>query len=219
MARSTKAARGPSASRATHYEATSRAEIVAAAARAFMSRGYAGSSIDMIAKELGCTKGPIYYKYTSKADLFFDVQKEAMRMNLETIGPLAAQTGSPSDRLRQMVEQQVLLIMTQLPFQRVLVQGVEMHLGGSTTPAQREMLDLLIRKRDEYEQLFVKVIAEGVQSGDFAPVDPRIFVKVLLGSITWLTMWYRPQADDNIAQHELALEITGYILNGLHKRS
>lgn len=218
MARPAKPTPGPSASRTKQYEATSRAEIVAAAARAFMSRGYAGSSIDMIAKELGTTKGPIYYRYTSKADLFFEVQKEAMHMNLELIGPLATGTGSPGERLQQMIEQQILLIMTHLPFQRVLVQGVEMHLDSSTTPAQRKMLDLLISKRDEYEQLFVRVIAEGVENGDFATVDPGIFAKVMLGSITWLTMWYRPQADDASARQKLAHEMTGYVLDGLHKR-
>lgn len=196
--------------------ATSRAAIIEAAARAFMTRGYAGSSIDMVADELGCTKGPIYYKYKSKADLFFDVQKEAMSMNLEAAEVFAAATGSPLERLQKMVEQQILLIMNQLPFQRVLVQGVEMHLEGNTTPSQREALDNLMQKRDEFEQLFLKVIAEGVQKKTFRQVDPRFFAKMLLGSITWITMWYRPQPGETPAKRKrLAHELTDYVLNGL----
>jgi AcrR family transcriptional regulator len=196
----------------------SRTEIVQAAARAFMVNGYAGTSIDMVADELGCTKGRIYYQYKGKADLFFDVQREAMRMNMAAVEPDARAAGSPYERLRSMVEKQVVLIMEQQPFQRVLVQGVEMHLEGSTTRAQREVLDLLIRQRDDYEQLFVKVVAEGVRKKEFRAVDPRIFCKVLLGSITWLTVWYRPQDEDSPAKKQrLARELADYMLDGLSR--
>lgn len=193
-----------------------REEIVEAAARAFMTRGYDGASLDMVAKELGCTKGPIYYKYKSKADLFFEVQREGMRMNIAAVQPVATSSGPAYDRLARMVEQQALLIMTHLPYQRVLVQGVEMHLEGSTTPAQREVLDQLIQTRDEFEQLFVGVVVEGVKKREFPKVDPRIFVKVLLGSLTWLTMWYRPQSGETSAERtKLAREVTRYMLHGL----
>lgn len=194
----------------------SRSEIIRAAARAFMINGYAGTSIDMVAEELGCTKGRIYYQYKGKADLFFDVQREAMRMNMSAIEPHARATGSAYERLRTMVEKQLVLIMEQQPFQRVLVQGVEMHLEGSTTPAQRQVLDLLIRQRDQYEQLFVKVVAEGVRQKEFRLVDPRVFSKVLLGSIVWLTVWYRSLEEDTPAKRQrLAREVTDYMLNGL----
>jgi hypothetical protein len=108
------------------------------------------------------------------------------------------------------------LIMEQQPFQRVLVQGVEMHLEGSTTPAQREVLDLLVRQRDEYEQHFAKVVGEGVRKKEFRTLDPRLFCKVLLGSITWLTMWYRPPSEDTAAKRQrLAGELADCMLNGL----
>lgn len=193
-----------------------RAEIIEAAARAFMVNGYAGSSIDMVAEELGCTKGRIYYQFKGKADLFFDVQKEAMRMNIALVEPIATGKGSPRKRLQEMTERQVQLIMEQLPFQRVLVQGVEMHLEGSTTPSQRKVLDFLIAQRDRLEQLFVQVVKEGVRDGEFRKVDPRIFGKVLMGSIVWLTMWYKPRPDDTPAKRrKLARELADYMLNGL----
>lgn len=193
-----------------------RIEIIRAAARAFMVNGYAGTSIDMVADQMGCTKGRIYYQYKGKTDLFFDVQREAMRMNMEAVEPHARATGSAYGRLRTMVERQVVLIMEQQPFQRVLVQGVEMHLQGSTTPAQREVLDLLIRQRDDYEELFVRVVAEGVRQREFRHVDARTFCKVLLGSIVWLTVWYRPNDQDPPEKRErLARELADYMLNGL----
>lgn len=198
--------------------AEGRKAIVDAAARAFMTNGYAGSSIDSVAKELGCTKGRIYYEYKAKADLFFDVQDEAMQMNIRAVSPHASASGPARERLRRMLEEQLLLIMTQLPFQRVLVQGVEMHQQGRTTPAQRAVLDRQIRRRDAYEKLYVKVLAEGVRRGEFRAVKPRIFVKVLLGSLIWVTVWYRPRRGETAAARAaLAVELADYMMEGLTK--
>lgn len=196
-------------------DSDNRNEIVRAAARAFMVNGYAGTSIDMVADELGCTKGRIYYQYPGKADLFFDVQREAMRMNMALIEPYANADGSAYERLRNMIQKQILLNMAEQPFQRVLVQGVEMHLEGSTTPAQREVLNLLIQRRDEYEQHFVRVVSEGVKSGELGPVNPQLFVKVLLSSIIWLTVWYRPRSEQTQEERErMASEMADYMLHG-----
>ncbi len=211
-------ARTKRAAAAPERDVSSRNEIVQAAARAFMTNGYAGSSIDSVARELGCTKGRIYYEYDAKADLFFDVQDEAMQMNIRAVAPHAGARGPARDRLRRMLEEQLLLIMTQLPFQRVLVQGVEMHLQGRTTPEQRAVLDSQIRRRDAYEKLYVKVIAEGVRRGEFRAVNPRTFVKVLLGSLIWVTVWYRPRRGESAAVREaLARELADYMIDGLTK--
>ena len=193
-----------------------REEIIRAAARAFMTAGFAGSSLDTVADELGCTKGRIYYRYRSKHDLFLDVQKEAMRMNFSVIEPHAQSSASAGDRLRAMVVDQILLIMSELPFQRVMVQGVEMHLEGSTTPVQREMLETLIRWRDEYENTFVKVVEDGVRTGEFRKVNPKVFVKVLLGSLCWMTFWYRTKSDETQAKRrKFALELADCMLHGI----
>jgi len=203
---------------APEREGSSRREIIEAAARAFMTSGYAGSSIDAVARELGCTKGRIYYEYDAKADLFFDVQDEAMRMNIRAVSPHAQAAGPARERLRRMLEDQIELIMTRLPFQRVLVQGVEMHQQGRTTPAQRAVLDAQVRQRDAYEKLYAKVISEGVKRGEFRAVNPRIFVKVLLGSLIWVTVWYRPRRGETAAVRQaLARELADYMVGGLTK--
>ena len=200
----------------TEEAAAGRGELLAAAARAFMVNGYAGTSIDMVAEELGCTKGRIYYQYKGKADLFFDVQREAMLMNVATVRPHADAAGSPRARLRAMVEDQLVVNMERLPFERVLMQGVEMHLAGSTTPAQRSALAAQIRLRDEFEQLFVKVVEEGVRAGEFRQLEVRLFCKSLLGAMTWMLVWYRPPRDDSADKRRaLARELADSMLYGL----
>jgi len=193
-----------------------RSEILTAAAQAFMANGYTATSIDTVAERLGCTKGRIYYHYKSKADLFFDIHRRAMRMNLERIEPIACGRGSPTERLGRMIHAHSMLVMEHLPEQRVSVQGVEMHLAGSTTPEQRRTLRAIIDMRDHYEQLFVDVLSQGMASGEFDAFEPRRVVKPLLGSLNWLTVWYRPRPGETAeAREQLAGENVRFLLHGL----
>lgn len=196
-----------------------RREILAAAALAFMEQGYAATSIDTVAIRLGATKGRIYYHYRSKADLFFEVHREAMLMNLEVIRPIALGDAGAMDRLRRMALAHAHLVMDHLPFQRVSVQGVEMHLTGSTTPAQRTTLQSLIAMRDEYEGHFIDVLDAGIDSGEFREFSARMVVKPLLGALNWLTMWYRPvpgETEDMRAQ--IAEQHAAFVLGGVMRR-
>lgn len=195
-----------------------RAAVLDAAARAFMREGYAATSIDDVADELGATKGRIYYYYRSKADLFFDVHRESMRQNLEGAGAIARAGGAPLERLEAMVRAHALLMMTHLPFQRVSVLGVEMHLAGSTTRKQRETLREIIALRDAYEGLFVQVVEEGIAGGEIRQLDARLAVKALLGALNWITVWYRQRkTDTDESRARIADELTAYLINGLRR--
>jgi AcrR family transcriptional regulator len=196
-----------------------RREILAAAALAFMEQGYAATSIDTVAIRLGATKGRIYYHYRSKADLFFEVHREAMLMNLEVIRPVAVSDASAPERLRRMALAHAHLVMDHLPFQRVSVQGVEMHLTGSTTPAQRSTLQSLIAMRDEYEGHFIDVLEAGIRSGEFRQLSARMVVKPLLGALNWLTMWYRPAlGETGDMKEQIAEQHAAFVLGGVMRR-
>ena len=95
-----------------------------------------------------------------------------------------------------------------------------MHLSGSTTPEQRKALSALIAARDRYEQLFVDVVSEGIATGEFAPGDPRLKVKAVLGTLNWITIWYRPKAGESRQPSaQFADEFVSYITRGLRAPS
>jgi AcrR family transcriptional regulator len=167
-------------------------DIIDAAAAAFMEQGFAATSIDDIARILGSTKGRIYYYYTSKADVFFDIHREAMRLNIETVKPIATGRGNAYQRFRNMIIAQCNLVMGHFALQKVALQGVEMHLSGSTTPEQREILSGLIESRDDFERLFRNVIIEGIETGEFRQMDAKIATRIALGAINWMTVWFKP---------------------------
>lgn len=190
--------------------------ILNAAAIAFMENGFAATSIDTVAEVLGSTKGKIYYHYKSKTDLFLAVHQDSMTTYVNAIERIAAGGGTPEERLRGVLRALALQIMTRFAFSRVAVQGVELHMSRSTTPAQRKTLRSVIKMRDRGEQIFVDIISEGVASGHFRPCQPRLIVKPMLGAMNWMTMWYRPRADETDATREaLANSIIDYLIFGI----
>ena len=53
-----------------------RAALLDAAAKAFASHGYAGASVDRIAREAGLSKGTFYWHFDSKEELFLGLIEE-----------------------------------------------------------------------------------------------------------------------------------------------
>lgn len=200
-------------------EDSSVAEILRAAATAFMQKGYTATSIDDVADILGCTKGRIYHHFRSKVDLFFDVHNEAMSMVTAAAKAAAAGVADPLARLEAMSRAHVLVIMREIAFECVVVQGLEMHLHTQTTPKQRKTLRGILALRDEYEMLFVEAIEEAIRVGKVPQQDVRVVVKALLGALNWTTIWYRPRRGETDAQrNHVADTVARFCLRGLGGR-
>ncbi len=190
-----------------------RAEVLEAAATAFMERGFVATSVDDIAEVLGSTKGRIYHYYRSKTDVFLDVLGFAMSDLLNRIEPIVKRNSAPDERLRAAAEMHARVMMTESARSRVAVQGAELALMRDAGLKQRAALELFIQMRDEYEQHFADIVAEGVAGGVFRPVEPRLATKELLGALNWINMWYRPRPDSDI--EDIAEEFATFVVNGL----
>jgi AcrR family transcriptional regulator len=111
-------------------QAKKRARILGAATRAFMARGYRGTSIDEVAREAGVAKGTVYLYYPSKAVLLahaIALEKKALLGRFE---PLLTGAIPPARRLHAWLEI-MLGSETDLPLVARLMSG------------DRELLDAL----------------------------------------------------------------------------
>ena len=201
----------PSAPAAT----TSRDQILLAAAELFMEFGYAATSIDAVAAHLGATKGRIYHHYRSKADLFLDVQVAAMQRQLDAVTPIAHGPGSVLQRLQAMSLRHIQIILTELPMQKVAVQGLERQLLRASATNKR--LRAVLKMRDDYENLYAELIDAGMREGVFITLPPRLATKPFFGALNWATLWYSPrrlqsaEAVDEIAQALAAFAVRGLL--------
>ena len=194
-------------------------EILETAAQCFMEQGFAATSIDVVARRLGATKGRIYHYYSSKTDLFFDVHREGMNRLFSAVEPAMAMPGRGIDRLAAMLTAHARAMMANAAFVAVVVQGVHMHRLAATTPGQRGTLDDLMDLRRRFERLFRDVIAEGVADGSIRPLDVSIAAKAMLGAVNWMSVWYRPQAGETEAdRHALAARLVESQIEGARNR-
>ncbi|HEY8360564.1 MAG TPA: TetR/AcrR family transcriptional regulator [Ramlibacter sp.] len=196
-----------------------KAEILQAAAECFMEQGFHATSIDVVARRMGATKGRVYHHYQSKVDLFFDVHRLGMNLLFEAVEPAARAGGDPLQVLAAMMRAHALALFEHHAFESVVVQGVQLHRFGALTPRQRAELDALIASRDRFEGLFKRQAAAAHAAGLLADLDISIAVKTILGGLQWSLIWYRPRADDSEETREqLARAMVDTLVAGLARR-
>lgn len=190
--------------------------ILDAAASVFMNLGFSAASLDDISVAYGATKGIIYYYYRNKSALFFAVQRRAMELTREAIEPHALSAEPPAVKLRKMAHDHTVLMMEHLAYLRVAAQGLELHLTGRTTASERAELEDILKLRAANEALYVRVIEEGVRSGDFRAMDAKLLVKPLLGALNWTSRWYHPRKNETAKDRErVASELAGFAVSAL----
>lgn len=197
-----------------------RREILHAAAACFMEQGFHATSIDVVARRMGATKGRVYHHYPSKVDLFFDVHRLGMHLLFEAVEPARHAPGDALEVLAAMMRAHALAMFRHHAFESVVVQGVQLHRFGALTPRQRQELDELIDSRDRFEQLFKQQAARARDAGLLGDLDISIAVKTLLGGLQWSLVWYRPERGaSEAAQVQLAEAMVKTLVAGLAARS
>jgi AcrR family transcriptional regulator len=192
-------------------------EILDAAATAFSERGYSATSIDDVADVLGCTKGRIYHYFRTKGDLFIGIHQQALEWALEAVGPTAERTDlGPEEKLREMVHHHAMHLMNRADYMGPAQYQIEMNLASEGRNKDEQMARILTMRR-QFEEYFVAVVKEGVETGVFRNTDVNVLVKAVLGTVNWMHAWFRPGAPkDSAAERErIAAELSEYAVRGV----
>lgn len=163
----------------------SRADVVAAAGRLFAQRGYHGTSMRDLGKELGLLGSSLYSHVESKQDLLVEVVREGARL-FEASAERALAVDAPApDQLRALIAGHVDVVLDNLDVARTFLNEARM-----LDPDQRRHV---IAARDHYEGAFRKVIASGITDGTFQPDrDPKTVSIFILSILNAIERWYRP---------------------------
>lgn len=160
-------------------------QILRAAASLFRQKGYAGTSIQDIADEVGILKGSLYHHIDSKEDLLVEILDDSITALLASVESIRDQPLQPREKLRALVESQLRAISERQD--QVIVFIIE-----------RERLPQVLAdieaKTRKYNELFRAIIQEGIDAGVWSPSDPRLATLTIVGIGTWFAMWYQPNA-------------------------
>jgi AcrR family transcriptional regulator len=152
--------------------------------RLFARRGFQATGIRDIAAEAGVTTAALYHYVGAKEELLVAIMRDVMDPLIEEAQRIAATDQRPDERLAALVSQHVRFHATQQL--ATLVADTEIR---SLSPAER---DEVVARRDAYEAIWRKVIAEGIADGTFRVEDAWIATIALLQMCTGIAHWYRP---------------------------
>jgi AcrR family transcriptional regulator len=151
-----------------------RALLLAAARRVFLERGYYAATLDQIADEAGFSKGAVYSRFASKADMFLalleDRITERAAQNAQLAGEMAG-TGNFA-ALLDLAEQ----AERDAPGWRLLVTEFRVH-AARDAELNRRYAALHARTVDGVAQMFAEVSKE---NGEDLPVAPRQLAELWL---------------------------------------
>lgn len=183
-----------------------RDDVVRAAGRLFADRGYHGTSMRDLGKELGLLGSSLYSHVSSKRDLLVEVVEEGARLFEESADKALATDGTASDRLDALIAGHVDVVVDNIEVARTFLNEARMLDG--------EHRSRIIAARDHYEEAFRSVIGEGIADGSLGTkMDPKIGSIFILSILNAIERWYRP--DGELDRDALIAEVSSFVRSAL----
>jgi TetR/AcrR family transcriptional regulator, cholesterol catabolism regulator len=165
-----------------------REDVVRAAGRLFADRGYHGTSMRDLGRELGLLGSSLYSHVSSKQDLLVEVVEEGARLFEESAEKALAGEGAAVDRLDALIAGHVDVVVDNIEVARTFLNEARM-----LDPSYRSRI---VEARDHYEEAFRAVIREGIEDGSFSmDTDPKTASIFILSILNALERWYHPEGE------------------------
>jgi len=163
--------------------AATRARLLEAAVTAFAEKGFHGTTTRDIAAAAGMSPAALYVHHKSKEELLYLISKDGHSEVLRLVREALASAASPLDALRKVVHD----------FAAHHARG---HVGARVVNYELaalapDHLAEIRRLRHDIENEIRRLVARGVDAGQFDVRDPRIAAAALLSLGIDLARWYR----------------------------
>jgi AcrR family transcriptional regulator len=158
--------------------------VLRGAVKVFNERGYDGTSMEDLSRELGITKSAIYHHVAGKEELLRLAVNRALDGLFAVLDDISVLDAPAMTRLEELARRSVLLLVSELPFVTLLL-----RVRGNTK-AERQAL----ARRREFDTAVASLVTRARDEGDLRPdIDPATIARLLYGMINSVAEWYRPQ--------------------------
>ncbi|MEH7177946.1 TetR/AcrR family transcriptional regulator [Neobacillus vireti] len=178
-------------------------QILASAIEIVNRRGYSGATMEEIAAELLMTKGSLYYYFKNKSDLMYQCHNFVLSQAIEDLEEiLNDEDSSATEILKKMIATHMEYAIEEKEVFNLIMEPKRFF--------NEEQLELVLKLRKKYEDLFNQIIKRGSASGEFLAEEPSIARMIILGAMNWVQQWYNPKG--RLKKEEVVDLYTKYIL-------
>jgi AcrR family transcriptional regulator len=155
-------------------------DILIAAEKLFCEYGFEGTSTRQIAKESGANMAMINYYFGSKMGVFMEIMEERVLGFKSQLNLIKEEKIPARDKLLKVIEKYASRILNNASFHKMMHRELSLSLRPEVFAQIKEAMG---------QNLFVieDIIKEGIASGDFRPVDIRMSIVSVMGTISMVT--------------------------------
>jgi AcrR family transcriptional regulator len=196
-----------------------RENVVRAAERVILRKGYSALTMDDVAREAQLSKATIYKYVPGKGALLSEILGHSFDALRDKVAAVVDGPGTAAEKLGGIVQAVLqsqedtkhfhrVLWMDKAMFRLLRVFAPPSGKAGAQAPGDRKMLAMLKQKREELVGLGARVLEEGIASGEFRRLETRqaaSFIEAVLQGYTHMRFWegdapLQPAASERLAR-------------------
>ena len=184
-------------------------QIISVSSCLFREKGYMGTSMRDIARELDIEAASLYSHIKSKDEILEEICFRKADEFIKVIDEVNDIYFNAEEKLRMAVKSHVRILCSDLN-----TSSVFLHEWRHLNKPKLEEFKML---RNRYEGEFRKILQNGEDENVFETVDKKFAALTILSTLSWITEWYKPGGTRT--PEEIAENLFNFILTGLKKKS
>lgn len=177
--------------------------------RLFAEKGFEATSMRDIASAAGVSKALLYHHFASKDDVYARISFLATKDLYSFVEDRIPAEGTAAEKVRAYM----------LAAATYFAEHRSAWIAASNafwSDPDRHRLETRVSRRRQFEQNLRDIIREGVESGEFQPVDPAMAGRLVLSGINWMHRWFDPEKE--LSAEAIVEQYADIILGGLNRR-
>jgi TetR/AcrR family transcriptional regulator, cholesterol catabolism regulator len=163
--------------------------LLRAAADVLRAKGLDALRMEDVAREINVDRATLYYYFDNKQQLFREVIIDSVAANVALARSIAAEDKPAHEKLRALLTSLMDSYDRWYPLMFVYIQEDMRRVATDDSPE----LALLAKLGDDYDEVVIGVIEQGIAEGDFSADTPAtVTAYALIGAASWSHRWYKP---------------------------
>lgn len=191
----------------TVVKKTRKQQIEEKATKLFRKKGYAATSMRDLAQVLGIEAASLYSHIKSKEEI---LQKICFRMADEFFAEWKEVEQEHDSQAAKMEKAAIAYI-------KVITKDTDASavFFNEWRHLSEPYLSEFLAMKNDYEGRFIKILKDGIESGEFLKADEKFMMLTILSSLNWTYNWYKPTG--SLSPEEIGKKLANLILNGLKR--